>query len=106
MTAEVLKLRDDPKAAERNRCGILLATEATAGTTKTLSHVLWALCKRLDSICKLSVLPGYNFAVLLTLHQLTAFHCSQHARQPGLRKRCVSPRVLQAYVAPNASASA
>ena len=44
MTREVLKLKEDPETAKRNHCGILLATDATAGSTKTLSHVLWALC--------------------------------------------------------------
>ena len=37
---------------ERNRCGILLATESTAKTTKTLSHVLWALY---------NLLPAHSF---------------------------------------------
>ena len=39
-----MKLKADPETAKRNRCGILLATDATTGSTKTLSHVLWALC--------------------------------------------------------------
>ena len=51
MREAVMKLRDAPGMAERNRCGILLATEATAGSTKTLSHVLWALCALPDVRC-------------------------------------------------------
>ena len=43
MTNEVMRLRNEPGSEERNRCGILLATESTAKSTKTLSHVLWAL---------------------------------------------------------------
>lgn len=43
MTDEVMRLRNEPGSEERNRCGILLATESTAKSTKTLSHVLWAL---------------------------------------------------------------
>ena len=38
----VKKLKADPESAKKNRIGVLLGTEQTQ-TTKTLTHVLWAL---------------------------------------------------------------
>mmetsp|Transcript_9634 Transcript_9634/g.12594 ORF Transcript_9634/g.12594 Transcript_9634/m.12594 type:complete len:357 (-) Transcript_9634:141-1211(-) len=49
MLSEVEVLQGDEDAVHRNRLGILLGNKATEETTKTLTHVLWAL---------LNVIPG------------------------------------------------
>ena len=43
MVGAVEAIRSSPGAAEKNRTGVLLSNRSFVGSTKTLTHTLWAL---------------------------------------------------------------